>query len=63
MAADRVSENVSYLYQPYNPSILRLVNMTIKGAHKNGKWVGMRHRARSCVRKISCSFRHSRMAR
>lgn len=41
MAADRMSENVSYLYQPYNPSILRLVNMTIKGAHKNGKWVGM----------------------
>ncbi len=41
MAADRMSEKVSYLYQPYNPSILRLVNMTIKGAHKNGKWVGM----------------------
>ena len=41
MAADRMSENVSYLYQPYNPSILRLVSMTIKGAHKNGKWVGM----------------------
>lgn len=41
MAADRMSESVSYLYQPYNPSILRLVNMTIKGAHKNGKWVGM----------------------
>lgn len=41
MAADRMSENVSYMYQPYNPSILRLVSMTIKGAHKNGKWVGM----------------------
>ena len=41
MAADRMSESVSYLYQPYNPSILRLVNMTIQGAHKNGKWVGM----------------------
>ena len=41
MAADRMSQTVSYLYQPYNPSILRLVNMTIQGAHKNGKWVGM----------------------
>ena len=41
MAADRMSESVSYLYQPYNPSILRLVNMTIQGAHKNGKWCGM----------------------
>jgi phosphotransferase system enzyme I (PtsI) len=41
MAADRMSEKVSYLYQPFNPAILRLVNMTIKGAHKNGKWAGM----------------------
>lgn len=41
MAADRMSQKVSYLYQPYNSAILRLVNMTIQGAHKNGKWVGM----------------------
>ena len=41
MAADRMSEKVSYLYQPYNPSILRLIKMTIDGAHKEGKWVGM----------------------
>ena len=41
MAADRMSEHVSYLYQPYNPSILRLVKMTIDGAHKEGKWTGM----------------------
>ena len=40
MAADRMSEKVSYLYQPLNPSILRLVKMTIDGAHSNGKWVG-----------------------
>lgn len=41
MAADRMSEKVSYLYQPFNPAILRLINMTIKGAHHNGKWAGM----------------------
>ncbi|WP_339021065.1 phosphoenolpyruvate--protein phosphotransferase [Spiroplasma endosymbiont of Atherix ibis] len=41
MAADRMSENVTYLYQPYNPSILRLLKMTIDGAHKYGKWAGM----------------------
>ncbi|ALD66018.1 phosphoenolpyruvate--protein phosphotransferase [Spiroplasma cantharicola] len=41
MAADRMSENVTYLYQPYNPSILRLLKMTIDGAHKHGKWAGM----------------------
>jgi phosphoenolpyruvate-protein phosphotransferase (PTS system enzyme I) len=41
MAADRMNERVSYLYQPYNPSILRLINMIIEAAHKEGKWVGM----------------------
>ena len=41
MAADRMSQPVSYLYQPLNPSILRLIKMTIDGAHKNGKWCGM----------------------
>ncbi|MGF7045981.1 phosphotransferase system enzyme I (PtsI) [Paenibacillus sp. DS2015] len=41
MAADRMNERVSYLYQPYNPSILRLVNMVIEAAHKEGRWVGM----------------------
>ncbi|MBE6126354.1 MAG: phosphoenolpyruvate--protein phosphotransferase [Erysipelotrichaceae bacterium] len=41
MAADRMSEKVAYLYQPFNPSLLRLIKMTIDGAHKEGKWVGM----------------------
>lgn len=41
MAADRMSENVTYLYQPYNPSILRLLKSTIDGAHKHKKWAGM----------------------
>ena len=41
MAADRMSEKVSYLYQPLNPSILRLIKMTIDGAHKEGRWCGM----------------------
>ena len=41
MAADRMSEKVSYLYQPLNPSILRLIKLTIDGAHSQGKWCGM----------------------
>ena len=41
MAADRMSQNVSYLYQPFNPSILRLIKMTIEGAHAHGKRCGM----------------------
>ncbi len=41
MAADRMNEKVSYLYQPLNPSILNLIKLTIDGAHAHGKWVGM----------------------
>jgi phosphotransferase system enzyme I (PtsI) len=41
MAADRMNERVSYLYQPYNPAILRLISMVIDAAHKEGKWAGM----------------------
>ena len=40
-AADRMNENVSYLYQPYHPALLRLIHNVIKAAHDNGKWVGM----------------------
>ncbi|GBD68480.1 MAG: phosphoenolpyruvate--protein phosphotransferase [Tetragenococcus halophilus] len=41
MAADRMNEQVSYLYQPYNPAILRLVKNVVDSAHKEGKWAGM----------------------
>lgn len=41
MAADRMNEQVSYLYQPYNPSILTLIKHVIDSAHAEGKWAGM----------------------
>lgn len=41
MAADRMNERVSYLYQPYNPAILRLVKIVIDAAHRQGRWAGM----------------------
>ena len=41
MAADRGNEHVSYLYQPYNPSLLRLIKNIIDASHKEGKWTGM----------------------
>ena len=41
LAADRMNEKISYLYQPYHPAIIRLVKNVIEAAHKNGKWVGM----------------------
>lgn len=41
MAADRGNERVSYLYQPYNPSLLRLIKNIIDASHQEGKWTGM----------------------
>ena len=36
-----MNENVSHLYQPFNPAILRMVKMVIDAAHTEGKWAGM----------------------
>ncbi|WP_040210130.1 phosphoenolpyruvate--protein phosphotransferase [Clostridium polynesiense] len=41
LAADRMSEKVSYLYDPMHPAVLKLIKMTIEGAHSQGKWCGM----------------------
>lgn len=41
MAADRMNEHLSSLYQPLHPSILRLVDFTVRGAHAHGRWVGV----------------------
>lgn len=41
MAADRMNQQVSYLYQPYNPAILTLIKHVIDSAHAEGKWTGM----------------------
>lgn len=41
MAADRMNEMVSYLYQPWHPSLLRLIRLVIQASEKEGKWVGM----------------------
>ncbi|AKL94839.1 phosphoenolpyruvate-protein phosphotransferase PtsI [Clostridium aceticum] len=40
-AVDRMNENVSYLYNPFNPAVLRLIKLIIDNGHKAGIWVGM----------------------
>lgn len=40
-AADRMNQKVSYLYQPLNPSLLRLIKMVIDASHNEGIWTGM----------------------
>ena len=41
LAVDRVNESVAYLYDPLNPAILRLIQITVEACHNAGKWVGM----------------------
>ncbi|KXB69632.1 MAG: phosphoenolpyruvate--protein phosphotransferase [Peptostreptococcus sp.] len=40
-AVDRMNQKISYLYNQFNPAVLRLIKMVIKNAHAEGKWVGM----------------------
>jgi phosphotransferase system enzyme I (PtsI) len=40
-AVDRMNKNVSYLYDPYHPSILRLIKMTVESAKNNHIEVGV----------------------
>ena len=41
LAVDRVNHNVSYLYDHFNPAVLRLIQRTIQSARDNGIWAGM----------------------
>ena len=41
LAVDRMNSNISHLHNPMNPSVLRLIEMTIKAAHNAGIWCGM----------------------
>lgn len=41
LAVDRMNNRVSHLYQPLNPSILRLIDMAVKGAHSYGREIGI----------------------
>ncbi|MCC0715493.1 phosphoenolpyruvate--protein phosphotransferase [Clostridioides sp. ES-S-0077-01] len=40
-AVDRMNQKISYLYNQFNPAVLRLIKTVIDNAHKEGKWAGM----------------------
>ncbi|HBF7900234.1 phosphoenolpyruvate--protein phosphotransferase [Clostridioides difficile] len=40
-AVDRMNQKISYLYNQFNPAVLRLIKTVINNAHKEGKWAGM----------------------
>jgi phosphotransferase system enzyme I (PtsI) len=40
-AVDRLNERVNDLYDPYNPAVLRLIQLVIENGRKAGIWVGM----------------------
>jgi phosphoenolpyruvate-protein phosphotransferase (PTS system enzyme I) len=41
MAADRMNDQVSYLYKPMHPAVFRLIKMVTDAAKQNGIWTGV----------------------
>lgn len=41
LAIDRQNERLDDFYNPHHEAVLRMIQMTIDGAHKAGKWVGI----------------------
>ncbi|MEG6586347.1 phosphoenolpyruvate--protein phosphotransferase [Dendrosporobacter sp. 1207_IL3150] len=41
LAVDRINENISHLYQPLHPAVLRLIKQVIEVSNKHGKVTGL----------------------
>ncbi|WP_127531478.1 phosphoenolpyruvate--protein phosphotransferase [Paenibacillus kobensis] len=41
LAVDRMNEQISHLYDPFHPAILRMLRMTVEAAKKNGIKIGV----------------------
>jgi phosphotransferase system enzyme I (PtsI) len=41
LAVDRVNERIAHMYEPFHPSVLKLIHNVIEEGHNNGIWVGV----------------------
>lgn len=41
VAVDRMNQDISELYDPYNPAVIRLIHHVIESGRRQGIWVGM----------------------
>jgi phosphotransferase system enzyme I (PtsI) len=41
LAVDRGNEEISWMFEPFHPAVLRLIKYVIDSAHENGIWVGL----------------------
>ncbi|MBQ3971819.1 MAG: phosphoenolpyruvate--protein phosphotransferase, partial [Selenomonadaceae bacterium] len=41
LAVDRGNSSIAYLYNHFNPAVLRLIKLTIESARENNIWAGM----------------------
>ena len=41
LAIDRQNNRLDRFYNPHHEAVLWMIEMTIQGAHKHGKWVGI----------------------
>ena len=41
MAIDRQNEDLDEFFDPYHPAVLKMIELTVENAHKEGIWVGI----------------------